>query len=103
MPKCYILVNKGEELYETIPENFTKVFCFDSLPSDSGYNSVKSFLENILDNASTEEDYLILNGPAWLTAIGGYIWLSQEDRKRYNFMVWSGRDQRYVKKNMEIT
>jgi hypothetical protein len=57
-------------------------------------NNIKDKLTETLDKA-TPEDYILMNGPSYLTAIAGYVWLTQENREFYNLVSYNVDSKKY--------
>lgn len=54
----------------------------------------RKILENRLDQA-VAGDLVVMNGPSYMSAIAGYVWLSQEDRKAWNMVAYNTRTQEF--------
>lgn len=47
-----------------------------------------------LDNAGPH-DLVVMNGPSYMSAIAGYVWLSQDDRSKWNMVAYNTRTQEF--------
>lgn len=60
-------------------------------------------LEEELDKADLEKDLVVMNGPSYMSAIAGYIWLSQE-RDKWNMVAWNTITREFeLKGSQDIT
>lgn len=102
-PICFILVNKGDDLYTTIDRNHFDIrFVFDYITPGTGLNAAKAVLEAVLDEANPETDRIVFNGPAWLIALAGWIWFTQDNRKHYGMLSYDTKQNRYHERSEEI-
>ena len=58
-------------------------------------NLIRDKLETTLDAANLELDMLVVNGPSYLAAIAGMLWLTQENRKFYNMLAYNSDTRAY--------
>ena len=65
-------------------------------------NKIRDRLEEVLDKADLETDSLVVNGPSYLAAIAGMIWLTQENRKQYNMLAYNTEQRTYESYEQEI-
>lgn len=91
----YILYRNTKHKFDNITN---PVFIFSSaeLAASASLNDVRDKLEEILDKADINNDMIVLNGPSYLTAIAGMIWLTQPDRKNYNILAYSPDMKTYI-------
>jgi hypothetical protein len=100
---CYILVNKGDDLYNTIdPTHFEIRYVFDYITPGTGLNAVKAVLESVLDKADPVRDRIVFNGPAWLIALAGWVWYTQDERTHYGMLTYDTKQNRYHERSEEI-
>lgn len=94
--KIFILfLNEGDD-YSTLPKNAEIVHIFKYIKGPPNIAHLQKRLTQVLDKA-TPEDFIIFNGPSYLTALGGFIWFTQENRERVNFFAYNVKDKTYVK------
>jgi hypothetical protein len=62
-------------------------------------NAIRDRLEEVLDAANPDEDMLVVNGPSYLAAIAGMIWLTQHNRKFYNMLAYNPDTKTYRQSN----
>jgi hypothetical protein len=91
----YILYRNSKHTFENI-KNPVFIFGPSDLANKEGLGEIRDKLEEILDRANQEEDMIVLNGPSYLTAIAGMIWLTQPDRKYYNILAYSPELKAYI-------
>jgi hypothetical protein len=101
MSKVFILYNNPRHDFSNIAKllpNHERVFIFqrEDLPQLT-IESCKSKLEDILDCADTESDYIVMNGPSYMAACAGYVWFTQS-RAKNNIIYYSPETKTYVTK-----
>lgn len=105
MARVFILVNKRDQSYDCLPAEFQRVFLFpyirDFRTAHKDIASIKNVMEEMLGDASLE-DRIIFNGPSWLIAIAGMIWLSNPDRIKYDIFRYDMHYNKYVEIDAEI-
>ncbi len=65
-------------------------------------NEIRSRLEEVLDKANLNLDMLVLNGPSYLSAIAGMVWLTQVNRKFYNLLAYNPETNVYETHEQEM-
>jgi hypothetical protein len=65
-------------------------------------NAFRDKLEEVLDAADKDNDMLVVNGPSYLAAIAGMIWLTQSNRKFYNMLAYNPLTKTYENYQQEL-
>lgn len=98
MPRVFILVNKRDQEYDSIPAQYHRVFLFpyirDFGTMHNDIVAIKRKIDEVLGDASLE-DKIIFNGPSWLIAIAGMVWLSNPDRQNYDIFRYDMKHKNY--------
>jgi hypothetical protein len=84
----YRCVFKANENYKSLVGDVCTIFPdgVDNAPSDLAPYQRK------IDEVFAEDDgseMIIFNGPAWLIALVGYAWYSNETRKHHNVLIYN--------------
>lgn len=90
--KTYILINRQDMDFSTLPGE--KVFCFDHINGRPDLKHICTKLQSTLDDA-TEDDKILFNGPGYLIAIAGYVWLTHPNRKVFNMYTYDVATRQY--------
>ena len=94
--KIFILfMNNGDD-YSTLPKDAKIVHIFKHIKGTPNIHHIQKRLTQVLDTA-TKDDFIVFNGPSYLTALGGFIWFTQEHRENVNFFAYNVKDNAYVK------
>lgn len=105
MSRVFILVNKRDQEYDCIPAEYQRVFVFpyirDFRTAHRDIAAIKAKLEEMLGDAGLD-DRIIYNGPSWLIAIAGMIWLSNPDRVKYDTFRYDMHYKKYLEIDAEI-
>jgi hypothetical protein len=97
MRKAFILVNKLEDDYSGL-KDFDTVFLFTHVPSYADKQIISDHLTLLtmkIDTASPE-DVIVFNGPSWLIALAGFVWLNNENRVTMGVLVFNNFHQKYT-------
>lgn len=95
MSKVFILVHKDTDDYSSIPPEYEKVFIFEKLGNKPDIPATLPKLGFMLDNAKVG-DKIVFNGPTWIIALAGYIWLTNDDRQGIDTFIFDNQQHRYV-------
>lgn len=100
--KIYVLVHRQNDDYSSLEGKHE--FIFESVPATSSPDVQKYLnrLKYILDQAFIN-DRIVLNGPTWLVALAGYIWLTHEFRDTMQMLIFDSVTHKYVDFNPEFT
>lgn len=90
----YVLYKNAHHDFSSLKDP-TFIFGPDDIKQPICMQSIKAKLEEVLDQADLDEDYVVMNGPSYLSAIAGYIWLSRPDRDKYNFLAHDSADNTF--------
>lgn len=100
--KIFVLVHKKNENYEPLIniKGVTAVeFIFNQVSrSYDDYKTLYQKIEMILDTAGPD-DKIVLNGPAWLVALGGYVWFTRDNApqdKKFGILQYHIGKETYV-------
>lgn len=97
----YVLVHRHGDNYSSL--HGAVKFVFHAIPPTTNPD-VKSYisqLEKVLDEAK-ECDRIVMNGPTWLVALAGYVWLTNENRKRMQMAIFDQYTHKYIDFNPEF-
>ena len=94
--RIYMVCKKATHDLSSLPEGAELRYLFSSINThyddyEWAYDIIDRTFESI-----TEEDRLILNGPAWAMAIVSYLWLTNTKRSTYGILQYDVRQRRYV-------
>jgi hypothetical protein len=100
--RIFILLNKEQDDYSSLPKDVTKIFVFDRMgnPTPEAAKSAIEKMEVMFDTARPD-DRVIFNGPSWLIALAGYMWMSHLDRKTTQILAYDNFKKQYVEINNE--
>jgi len=102
--KVFILYNNPRHNFRTIMDLFPDaelVYIFH--PSDLRdltIEKTKARMIDILDSAA-EEDHIVMNGPSFMTACAGFVWMTQEKREAYNMIAYDPTTKEFTLKKEE--
>lgn len=91
----YLVFQKEDECYDSLPKEANIIPLFKYIKGNPNIEHIKARCEAVLDAANVETDFIVFNGPSYLCAIAGYIWLTQEGRKTVNFYSYNKQTQKY--------
>lgn len=80
--RTFVLYKNEKHEYKGL-DNPVFIYTKKELDATKDLNAIKDNLIKVLDSA-TPGDLLVLNGPSYLSAIGGYVWFSN-DKIRDNY------------------
>jgi hypothetical protein len=94
--RIFILLNKGQDDYSSLPNEANKVFVFEHVGAPS-YDAVEEALNKleVLFHSAQESDRIIFNGPSWLIAIAGFVWMNTT-RNRLGILAYDNHKKQYV-------
>ena len=90
--KTFVLIRRDDQDFSTIPGEV--VYIFDHINGKPDMRHIAERLEAVLDLAS-EFDNIVFNGPAYLIAMAGYFWFTQDDRKYMNMYTYDVTTRQY--------
>lgn len=93
----YICFQNETDVYDTLPPNEPRKFIFTHIKGPPNITHIQRKLREVLDKCDPEKDFIVFNGPSYLVAIAGYIWLTQTERTRVNCFAYNTKDKCYVK------
>lgn len=93
----YICFQNETDIYDTLPADEPKKFIFTHIKGPPNVAHIQQKLREVLDKCDQCNDFIVFNGPSYLTALAGYIWFTQTDRLYANFYAYNTKDKCYVK------
>jgi len=100
--KVFIVFKKEDEDYSSLPKDAEVVVLFTAIKGNPNIDHIKARCEDVLDTADVKTDYIVYNGPSYLCAIAGYIWMSQDGRDDMNFYSFNKQTNCYCKHSNHI-
>jgi hypothetical protein len=95
--KIFLIFQKEDENYDSLKTEGEIVPIFKYIKRNPNIKHIKDTCEKILDTADVANDFIVFNGPSYLCAIAGYIWMTQEKRTHMNFYTFNKRTGLYCK------
>lgn len=95
--KIFLIFQKEEETYDTLPKDAEIVTLFRFIRGEPNIAYIRKRCEEILDTANVNNDFIVYNGPSYLCAIAGYVWMTQEGRTKMNFYSYNKQTNSYCK------
>lgn len=83
--KVFLVFKKEGEAYDTLPKDAEIVTLFTFIKGNPNIEYITKRCKDILDTADVSKDFIVFNGPSYLCAIAGYVWLTHEKREKMNF------------------
>lgn len=77
------------------------IYTHDTLAKEKDLNQIRAFLICTLDQF-IEGDKLLLNGPSYLSALGGYAWFTNDRRKNYDILAYNPITKSFEYKEQEF-
>ena len=73
------------------------MFLFDYIPGNLSLDNVRRYTKELEDKLSdaTDEYRMVVNGPSWLIAYAGYVWLNNEHRTTLGMLVFDNTSHTY--------
>ena len=100
--RIFILLNKEQDDYSSLPANAEKIFVFDRIgnPNPTVCREALGKMAVMFETVRST-DRIIFNGPSWLIALAGYMWLSLDERKSTQMLAYDNFKKQYVEINNE--
>lgn len=94
--RIFILLNKGQDDYSSLPQDANKVFVFEHVgaPSHEAVEDAMNKLDTIF-NSVEHRDRIIFNGPSWLIALAGFMWMTTA-RHTLGILAYDNHKKQYV-------
>lgn len=95
--RIFVLFDNADDDYSTLPKDATLEFIFHYIKGAPNIEHIQKRLTEVLDRCDVHEDFIVFNGPSYLCALAGYVWLTQPNRDKVNFFAYNVKDKQYVK------
>lgn len=93
----FICFQNETDVYDTLPPDEPRKFLFTHIKGPPNVDHIQQKLRDVLDNCDPGKDFIVFNGPSYLSALAGYIWFTQPERTHVNFYAYNTKENCYVK------
>ncbi len=94
--RIFILLHKAQDDYSSLPADAKKIFVFEHVGSPS-YDAAEEAMDKleVICNDVTDQDRIIFNGPSWLIALAGFVWMNTY-RQTLGVLAYDNHKKQYV-------
>lgn len=98
--RVFILLHKDQDDYSSLGPDVEKIFIFDRIGNPSPELAHEAMTKLVVMLGSvTSSDRIIFNGPSWLIALAGWVWMNDENRLCTGILAYDNYKKTYIEVN----